>query len=211
LENTYKEDIAAATGDWRGAAQCAAKSIEVERIRYELETERNKALEALNEALSACGNIPQDGKSYIENFKREVEMYRQSTERQLKAAVLAGYDGMARTAFNAGDVGTYERAQNERIKVLTQPEDKDTLSSVYAQMAQDLVTLTGDRTKGDELSDKAMQLDAEARPDKAETRRRYYDQRGKRGQAFDLGVPNARHSRGCRLSLSSRVTALLML
>ena len=175
MESACKDAIARASGDWRGVIQCAARFIEVERIRYEIETERNAALAALNDALSACGNIPDNAKSSIENSKREVEMYRKSTERQLKGAQIAGYERMAKAAFNAGDAGTYERACNERINLLTAPEDKRDLSSLYGAMAEDLVTLTADRAKGADLWAKAGQTALEAQPEHTESLTQWYE------------------------------------
>ena len=168
LENMYKEEIARVSGDWQGVSQCAAKGIEIEQVRYDIETERNTALAAANDALSACANIPQEAKSSIENSKREVEMYRKSTERIPKGAGLLGNAGIARAAFNAGDAATYERAQEERIKLLAAPEDKNDLAGVYYEMAEDLIVLTGDRNKSADLKEKSIQLQIELEPGKAE-------------------------------------------
>lgn len=103
-------------------------------------------------------------------------MYRQTTERQLKGALLSGYARMAKGAFNAGDVGTYEQAQNEQIKLLTKPEDKRDLSSVYGAMANDVVTLTGARDKGADLWAKAKQAALEAQPEHTQSLTQWYEQ-----------------------------------
>ena len=136
----------------------------------------NAALAVLNDALSACGNVPDNAKSSIESSKREVESYRKSTERLLKGLQLSGYEQMAKAAFNAGDAGTYERARNERIKLLTSPEDKRDLSILYGVMAEELVTLTADRAKGADLWAKARQAGLEAQPEHTESLTRWYEQ-----------------------------------
>lgn len=167
-EANAREQIAMASGDWQAVVQLRAKTIDLGMVKYEIETERNNAFAAVCEAFSACTNLSQQQKSSIENSRREVEMFRSSTERLPKAVRLAGYEWVSNAAYHAGDAGAYEQAQNERIKLMTAPEDKRFVGGVYSQMAQDLVTLTGDRNKSADLLDKAVQADIDYEPGKAD-------------------------------------------
>jgi len=174
LQNMCMNRIAQATEDWRGQYQCAAKDLELCRVRYEIEMERIAAFESTNNMLAACSDIPEDGKKKVEQTSKEIEMSRQSAERGYRAGQEVEHARMARAALYAGDVGLYERAQAERIKLLSRPEDKRDLAGVYRAMANDLVVLTGDRSKGEDLLAKALQADIESRPDQAESQRQWY-------------------------------------
>jgi hypothetical protein len=58
LQNSCKDSVASANGDWRALIECAARLLELDRIRYEMETERISSLEAFNNTLAACSNVP---------------------------------------------------------------------------------------------------------------------------------------------------------
>jgi len=178
LENMYQNNIARALQEWPRVIRGIARDIELAQLQHEIRMAFFSSRETLNNALAACSNIPESGAKRIESVKREISQQREFTERAYPKGVAGFYDSMARAAILAGDIGIYEKARAEQIKLMSKPEDKRDLGSLYRVMADESVILTGDRTKGAAMLDRAMELEIEVQPDRAkEITQRYQDRR----------------------------------